>query len=1111
MQYLDGKTTVTHIIASSLTPKKRIEFRRYRIVKPAWVVESVKAGRLLPWDAFRVIDEGKGQKVLGLDDGKVVNQANNQQRGYRDQTDTSWYTSQVQELAKELSNELDVANSQLSSEHAASQHQRSHIGGRPSQGSQAPNNDSTDLLVSPVDEATLETAADGAFQPLSNPSGPARMPQDPNVDQNDVSIPMPSRPILDDDEAHPSHKNQVTDQAGVLSGLPSPNTMKGTNSSDGSPAAKRSKLTAEEHNTILLADPHIRKSSVVNPDFLKQYYSESRLHHLSAWKASLKAQMQQLTDEKSASQKAVQKRPPGARRYIMHVDFDSFFAAVSLKNAPQYIDKPVAVAHGGGTGSEIASCNYPARAFGVKNGMWMKNAQQLCPELKVLPYDFKAYEEASREFYEAIIATGGIVQSVSVDEALVDITMSCLPAGGTDGRGVREGSIWREQAKADEIARNLRNAIKEKTGCAVSVGIGGNILLAKVALRKAKPAGQHQIKPEEVLDFIGELTVQDLPGVAYSIGGKLEEIGIKFVKDIRGLTKERLISVLGPKTGEKIWDYSRGIDRTEVGEQVIRKSVSAEVNWGVRFETQEQADDFVCSLCEELHNRLVEQRVRGRQITMKIMRRAADAPLDPPKHLGHGKCDTFNKSVLLGVPTNSKEILSREALSILKGWGFSPGELRGLGVQMTKLEPLKVLNEGQAESSQRRLHFSSKEAARVSRGDTEDPIVDDPETPKKTKPPPIHPAAVVTSIKDDDSGPQKPLNTLGTQFVIPSQLDPEVLKELPQDIRSKLMQGREEARSRAVTPHTDRSRSQSPAIPNDAIPSFSQLDPETLEALPDDVKAELLNMSRKPSVKPSAQSLLPQSPRKVRAIAPSKKGMGQTRKRGGLLFRGRTKNDPTSTTLTQSNFVAKQPRSRSLAADATTSGPDEAPSAISEEFLSALPEDIRREVLAQHRRDRLQQRGHLNVSATASRRAQQQQQKEQTVPAGQRRLRLPPRPPKPAFTTRKLTSLPDLRDVLSAWVDEFAQEGPYEEDVAALAKYLGRVVGEEGDLAKAVAGAKWLAWVIQEKGGDERDRRVDAESEADRGMREWRKALNIVQDAVQDAVKARGLGKVAFD
>ncbi|KAK5240231.1 deoxycytidyl transferase, partial [Cryomyces antarcticus] len=184
----------------------------------------------------------------------------------------------------------------------------------------------------------------------------------------------------------------------------------------------------------------------------------------------------------------------------------------SLKKNPEYKDKPAVVAHGGGSGSEIASCNYPAREFGVKNGMWMQRAKELCSELKVLPYDFPAYEEASRGFYNAILATGGIVQSVSIDEALVDVSLSCIAAGGSDGKRLSEGSAYREQAKADEIAQGLRDRIMEKTGCAVSVGIGGNILLAKVALRKAKPAGQYQIKPEEILDFIGKLGVQDLPG-----------------------------------------------------------------------------------------------------------------------------------------------------------------------------------------------------------------------------------------------------------------------------------------------------------------------------------------------------------------------------------------------------------------------------------------------------------------------------------------------------------------------------------------------------------------------------------------------------------------------
>src|SRR5271155_473503 len=95
LQYLDGKTAATHVIAGNLTPKKKAEFARYRIVKPAWVVESVKAGRLLPWDAFRVVDEGVAQKVLGFENGQIVSQTNSQRAGYRDQTDTSWYTSQM--------------------------------------------------------------------------------------------------------------------------------------------------------------------------------------------------------------------------------------------------------------------------------------------------------------------------------------------------------------------------------------------------------------------------------------------------------------------------------------------------------------------------------------------------------------------------------------------------------------------------------------------------------------------------------------------------------------------------------------------------------------------------------------------------------------------------------------------------------------------------------------------------------------------------------------------------------------------------------------------------------------------------------------------------------
>ena len=1113
MQYLDGKTTVTHIIASNLTPKKKVEFSKYRIVKPAWVVDSIKAGKLLPWDAYRVVDEGVGQHVLGFDNGNIVSQVNRSQTGYKSQTNTSWYTGQVRKLADKLNDpsyrprsgnggdsvlENDIWDIQKITANHESDERASSVDSHAvvSDQSEIPDCGRGEDQLSPSsdlsslhDRRTVDTAEHPQSFPLEQRSVVHRdnpfsgTPQDgifgpvDDIQGASIGVTRPSEQALSSSEAQDPLFPEALNPLSLSSKPVSP------------------EVSAEEHNAMLLADPKVWKSTVVNPGFLKQYYEESRLHHLSTWKADLKSKLQALAAEKSSSQKARQKRPPNSRRYILHVDFDCFFAAVSLKKFPQLVDKPIAIAHGGGSGSEIASCNYAARVFGVKNGMWMKHAQKMCPDLKVLPYDFKEYEEASRLFYDGVIETEGLVQSVSVDEALVDVSTICIEAGGHNGLGVHEGSIWREQAKADEIAQSLRDTIKKTTGCAVSVGIGGNILLAKVALRKAKPAGQYHIKPEDVLGFIGELAVQDLPGVAYSIGGKLEEIGVKYVKDVRNLTKERLMSSLGPKTGEKIWDYSRGIDRIEVGEQAIRKSVSAEVNWGIRFVTQDQADEFVQSLCEELHKRLLAENVKGRQITLKIMRRATDAPLDPPKHLGHGKCDTFNKSIVLGVATNESEILCREAISIMHGWGFSPGELRGIGVQMTRLEPLKGTADSPAASSQRRLQFTTP-AARTTTPRQIEPI-EDVNSPEKPRSQMKHPAASFALEKSPSGKRRSTLNTFGTQFIVPSQIDPAVLAELPEDIRSKLV-GNESTKPPNAEPITltpPKSRSVSPFVGVEGPSSQPQLDAETLEALPEDVRAEVLAFYRTSPRKPNAQTLLPQSPHTNRIIN-ARKQTTPTKSRKHTSLLSRTKPVSTISTLTQSNFVANKPHlNKSNSDEQGNAGSTE----ISDDFLSALPPEIRSEVLAQARRDRLQKRGGIDFSTS------KKIKKAQAAPAantGQRKLQLIPRPAKPTFTARKCSELPELREAIEDWFHEFVTDGPYEEDVDALIEYLRKVVQDEQDMAKAVAVGKWLAWTIDAAGA------ANERQENAKGIERWTTSLFKVQEGIQKALKGRGLGRI---
>lgn len=310
IQYLDGKTMVTHIIASNLTPKKKEEFRRYRIVKPAWVVDSVKAGRLLPWDSYRVIDEGVGQKVLGFEGGQVVSQAKRKAVGYREQTDTSWYTSQLKSPAPGSSSQTagraakqpahaqtvtpteDIEDDEFPSLDITSSMQQALDDSLPTEPVKAAESRLNEV---PASDNLLEVKTTLQTPPPSSPTlPPAEPPKTTNTNDATEAVaesapngPPPLRPREGSQE--PDYSMAVVRDSDVLNAIP---------------AEKLAQMTAEEHNALLLSDPKIRKSTVVHPDFLDQYYRESRLHHLSTWKAELKAQLQALAAEKTEAKKS---------------------------------------------------------------------------------------------------------------------------------------------------------------------------------------------------------------------------------------------------------------------------------------------------------------------------------------------------------------------------------------------------------------------------------------------------------------------------------------------------------------------------------------------------------------------------------------------------------------------------------------------------------------------------------------------------------------------------------------------------------------------------------------------------------------------------------------
>ncbi len=425
-----------------------------------------------------------------------------------------------------------------------------------------------------------------------------------------------------------------------------------------------------------MAKPEWRNAHTsVAPDFIQGYYKNSRLHHLSTWKAELKDLVQEAqvraesaeasgkvaAEEDAATAGGVSMRgvefvmrsPTKGKgkakempedRVIMHCDFDCFFVSAGLLKRPELKGKPVVVCHsqgaqgGGGSTSEIASCSYEAREFGIKNGMSLQQARKLCPTILTMPYEFELYvfstvfalsewrnryKQLSLQFYTVLMSHAEDLQAVSVDEALIEVTK-------TVNRLRAKAKITVDPAK--EFAETIRAQVKRATGCEVSIGISHNILLSRLATRKAKPAGSYHLMEVDAQAFIAPLTISDLHGFGRSAKEKaVEKLGTACLGELANKSRAALCDALGKATGDTLYNAIRGIDDKILESDKPRKSVSCEINYGIRFESNEQAEVFVRQMATEVRKRLDDAQMLGRSITVKVMKRDPTAPVEPPK------------------------------------------------------------------------------------------------------------------------------------------------------------------------------------------------------------------------------------------------------------------------------------------------------------------------------------------------------------------------------------------------------------------------------------------------------------------------------------------------
>lgn len=228
------------------------------------------------------------------------------------------------------------------------------------------------------------------------------------------------------------------------------------------------------------------------------------------------------------------------------------------------------------------------------------------------------------------------------------------------------------------------------------------------------------------------------------------------------------------------------------------------MQYGIRFENNEQAEKFVYQLASEVSKRLQEIDMLGKSITVKIMMRDPSAPVEAPKvdlsffslnmfsfsyqFLGHGKCNTYNKQIPLDSATCDQKVIGQHTWRVIQSFRFDPKDLRGIGIQIQKLEPLA----GQRVSKQPQLAFPAPAPARASMGPLPVPVRASNANSRAGS---MGPPPVPSHTGDKGKGKAKSIDAFEPPSF--SQIDPDVFSALPDDMKKEI---ESEYRRRSASP-----------------------------------------------------------------------------------------------------------------------------------------------------------------------------------------------------------------------------------------------------------------------------------------------------------------------
>ena len=248
-------------------------------------------------------------------------------------------------------------------------------------------------------------------------------------------------------------------------------------------------------------------------------------------------------------------------RAILHVDLDAFYVSAEVREHPELKGLPVVVgadpAGGKGRGVVVA-CSYEARKFGLRSGMPISIAYRLCPQAKYIPPNWGLYERVSEEVMATLRGLADKFEQASIDEAFLDVTSNA-----------------KDEASAKEVAKLVKQAVKEKNHLTCSVGVGPNKSSAKIASDRNKPDGLTVVPFGDVPGFLAPLPVGVVPGIGRKTEEFLSEKGITTIGQLEQLDGKQLLSWFG-KNGVWLWGVIHGEENVEVRQQELPKSLSVE-------------------------------------------------------------------------------------------------------------------------------------------------------------------------------------------------------------------------------------------------------------------------------------------------------------------------------------------------------------------------------------------------------------------------------------------------------------------------------------------------------------------------------------------------------